>query len=248
MLSNEETVILSKALSFCPESDVDKFEVIKDLQFFARKLILKSVYSKDIMFTDEKTKSDKALDDLISLLDEQDDIDLIDRVHVDSLFNAHITIHTDNQATNSKLKKKSDKFPSPNLNTNLGVFLAMTTKEIKKININVSEVQIMSVQDKLAIKTLTNQHQLTIKPADKGANIVIMSNIQNKAMCLKILKNKEWYRPIPRSLIERYNKEFYILVDNAYLNYLIKKQTWDFIRTPHPKIPTFYSLPKNSQK
>lgn len=131
MLSSEETSVLSKGLSLCPEADIDKFKSIKDLQLFARKLLLKSMYNKDTISTEEKVKNEKALDELIDLLDEQEGFDLINRLDVDTLLNVNTTMKEVKLGLKSKLKKKSDKFPSPNSNINLGVFLAMTTQEIK---------------------------------------------------------------------------------------------------------------------
>lgn len=63
-------------------------------------------------------------------------------------------------------------------------------------------------------------------------------------MCNKIHKNQEWYRWITPEIIEKYNREFYSLVNSAYSNRTINKTTWDFIRTKFHIIPTFYALPK----
>lgn len=45
-LSVDEMALLSKGLTFCPSSNMDTFETIKDLHLFAHKLILKSLYAK----------------------------------------------------------------------------------------------------------------------------------------------------------------------------------------------------------
>lgn len=91
---------------------------------------------------------------------------------------------------------------------------------------------------KIALQSHKDQHSLTIKLADKGGNIVIMSNDQYKLMCKKIVQNSAWYKPVPRCIIERFNMKFYSLVDDAYLNGAMDKDTWDFIRTKHPKTCT----------
>lgn len=41
-----------------------------------------------------------------------------------------------------------------------------------------------------------------------------------------------------------FNEDFYMLVDSALYNNVISKQLWDFVRTPFPKIATFYGLLK----
>lgn len=45
-------------------------------------------------------------------------------------------------------------------------------------------------------------------------------------------------------MIDKFEKEFYSFIDNAYIDKVIDKQIWDFVQTPYPVIPTFYSLPK----
>ncbi|XP_040188254.1 uncharacterized protein LOC120920313 [Rana temporaria] len=71
-----------------------------------------------------------------------------------------------------------------------------------------------------------------------------MNNIDYEKMCLKILNNKQCYRKITAATVDRFNGEFYELVDSFYNNGSIIKDVWDFIRTQHPRQPTMYSLPK----
>lgn len=73
---------------------------------------------------------------------------------------------------------------------------------------------------------------------------MILSNSQYVSMCQKILSNKSWYRTIPRTLIDRFQADFYEIVDLSYLNRVLTKNQWGFVCTPFPHIPTFYSLPK----
>lgn len=56
VLSGDEAAILSKDLTLCPSSNMDTFEVIKDLHLFARKLILKSLYAKPIKNSEPSIK------------------------------------------------------------------------------------------------------------------------------------------------------------------------------------------------
>lgn len=61
-------------------------------------------------------------------------------------------------------------------------------------------------------------------------------------MCLDILGNKTWYQTISFNWIDNFMVEFYSLVDEAFHNGTIT--LWQYIRNPHPRIPTFYCLPK----
>lgn len=43
ILTKDEITVLKKDLSFCPNENLEKFELTKDLQLFAQKSILKSL-------------------------------------------------------------------------------------------------------------------------------------------------------------------------------------------------------------
>lgn len=79
-LSEDEIAGLRKGLSFCPSCDLDKFKIFKYLQLFIHKLLLKSLYQKQQANTDSTSQVNQALDQLISLLEENDTADLIDRI------------------------------------------------------------------------------------------------------------------------------------------------------------------------
>lgn len=72
ILSTEERTLLLKGLSFCLDSNLDAFEAIKDLNLFARKLLFQSLYSKNRDKQSITTSQHKDLDDLLTLLEEQD--------------------------------------------------------------------------------------------------------------------------------------------------------------------------------
>lgn len=77
---------------------------------FARKLILKSLYAKPALDNEPSVKEKKAIDDLVSLLEEQDNYELIGNIDLDSLLSEQITPTTAGILGKSILKKKSNKF------------------------------------------------------------------------------------------------------------------------------------------
>lgn len=118
ILSAEERALLSKGLSFCPASNLNIFKVIKDLNLFARKLLLKSMYAKNKSQSKvPTTQGDNDLDVLLSLLEEQDSSDLIDMIDIDSLLQEHLTTEVPPPRL-KQLKNKSDKFLSLFLTVN----------------------------------------------------------------------------------------------------------------------------------
>lgn len=61
-------------------------------------------------------------------------------------------------------------------------------------------------------------------------------------MCLHILQNREWYRPISRTVIDCYCNEYKSIIAKACSKNLIDKQTWTFFTVQEPKVPTFFAL------
>lgn len=114
-----------------------------------------------------------------------------------------------------KSKSKSDKFPPLSENLNLATFVNCVTNDIKKMHKHKRGGN-LSQQETAALRLLCAQHSLTIKQADKGGNIVNMSNMQYKTMCLKILQNEAWYKRIIRNTIDKFYEAFYMLVNDAF--------------------------------
>lgn len=155
-LSDDEIAILSKGLTFCPSSNIDTFEVIKDLHLFARKLILKSLYAKPKQANELSKKENQAIDDLVSLLEDQEQKDLIDNINIESLLAMHTTPITGGIQGKSLLKKKSNKFPSLNLNSNLKAFISMTTREIENLKRKDQSPDNLSDIERNALETLSS--------------------------------------------------------------------------------------------
>lgn len=62
-------------------------------------------------------------------------------------------------------------------------------------------------------------------------------------MCKKILLNRNWYRPISKTVINHFHTQ-YRTIFRAYHQGIIDQNTWNFLNVKDPKIPTFYALPK----
>lgn len=134
-LTSEEEDLLLKGLTFCPNSKPDKFEIEKDLQLFTRKLLFKSMYAKLDEIDTRSLTEERALNDLVTLLEEQENLDLIDQYDIESMLQEQSTTKENIQLQVPKMPKKSDKFLNPNQNPNIGAFLAMTLRDIRQLKI-----------------------------------------------------------------------------------------------------------------
>lgn len=94
------------------------------------------------------------------------------------------------------------------------------------------------------MSSLQNNKELIIKSADKGGNLVVMDRSNYEQMCLHVLQNREWYKPISQTVIEAYYREYKNIITKAFANNLIDKPTLNFLNTQEPRVPTFYALHK----
>lgn len=62
----------------------------------------------------------------------------------------------------------------------------------------------------------------------------------NIAMRQKILDNRSWYRKVKESDVKKSNENFLIFIDRALNQGMITKGFWEFLRTTHPILPSFY--------
>lgn len=133
------------------------------------------------------------------------------------------------------LRVKSKTFPPSTMNKNAHLFLRMVTADVKalpsntQLPTNLSQAQVASLE---RLKTYTH---LTIKQADKGRSTVVLENDHYEQLCLDILENRSWYKPIPIDQADKFLIDFYSLVDEAYDKVTFNNRLWQFICTPIPE-------------
>lgn len=175
------------------------------------------------------------------LFQENSTIYLIDQIDLNKILE-DINKSTLNPTT--FFKKLLTKFPPPNINPNVAIFLKQTIRDICKLPLKKNNPTNLTVKENKALDNLHKNKSIIIKASDKGGNVFIMKNSHYKCMCLRILNISSWYKSIPLARINRFNNEFYMLVDQAYGEGTISKDLWEFIRIKHPRVATFYSLTK----
>lgn len=133
-----EDQFLKLGLTFCPDSDVDRFTIIKDIHLFAPRLVFKTFYDKPTQlsgpigskgpdvgtYTLQKLR---AIDDLMELWEKsQTELEIpLDDSSLDVL--GGVTFPPP-----FSFKPKSRNFPLLNNNHNIWAFVQQTTQEIEK--------------------------------------------------------------------------------------------------------------------
>lgn len=77
----------------------------------------------------------------------------------------------------------------------------MTGQEIKSLDSWPCSSGNLTKNEKTALKNLSNNYDITIKPSDKGGNVALIDNDQYSLMCSKILSNRDWYHPVSLELL-----------------------------------------------
>lgn len=142
-------------------------------------------------------------------------------------------------------KMRSKKCPSLHLNPNILIFTQQVMRELARVHHQQNdESQGLFLRHQLALKKIKANTNSVIKPADQGGNMVVMDNTKYVEMCNKILNNRGWNIKVAGSCATRHKNAFDHVVDQARMSTTILKETWEYIKTPDPKTPTFYTLLK----
>lgn len=167
----------------------------------------------------------RALENLNSLLKESEPKDLIDKIDLELLLKGE---NTSGGAASKKssLKKTSSIYPAPSSNQGVSTFLKMTCQEIRNLKSKSFIAENLTPNEKVALRNLSSLHEITIKASDKGGNIVLMDNDQYSRMVKIFMHNRDWYRPVGPDVVQTFNNKFYALVDEAFQNKVISKQTF----------------------
>ena len=144
-LSVDQISVLELGLSFCPTQNIDAFELIKDINLFSRKLMLKILFYKpktnfDNPLWQQMSLDDiKAVEELMELWEEghinDDDLSLAELLETDSVPPAPAALGPQHNApsitsTKRDYKPKSRMFPTLQGNPNVWAFTSQVTKEI----------------------------------------------------------------------------------------------------------------------
>ncbi|CAH2222479.1 Hypothetical predicted protein, partial [Pelobates cultripes] len=192
----DHITLLNKGLSFVPTPSADKFEWLKDINLFGRKLALCSLHKK---------KNNKEAKEL-GLTNE-------DFIHFQTL----VQLLTEQETAPPLTSFKPLSWFTPNFrdDINVDLFVKMTTETIESLPTPIIQQNNLSFGEQKAFKDLSNNKNIVIKPSDKGGNIVIMERETYVDMCLIHLNNSSCYRKLGEDPTSSYFKSLRTLLDGA---------------------------------
>ncbi|CAJ0952335.1 unnamed protein product [Ranitomeya imitator] len=209
--------------------DMDTFEVVKDLNLFIRRLKWKKFFLKeDRRQCMELGISDELLQDVQMLFHLSD-----------------LVPNQDGTGPFTDLRNKSSKMP-PSMGDlgSIDIFLNLVTEDIMKLSENKRRGRFnLSRSEMACLCKLEKDHSITIKPSDKGGNVVIMNTADYRTMCLSLLNRKDEYRVLSHNPMGSFLSELSAIVEGACVDGVVEKEE-EYLVPKNPVIPTFYCLPK----
>ncbi|CAJ0955116.1 unnamed protein product [Ranitomeya imitator] len=220
-LTEPQIEVLSLGLSFSPTASFDLFSVMKDLNLFARKLVLKKLHEKS-NFGEEWTEQELETINILEDLSNEQDTSVSMRKFVPPI---------------------PKKFPPLNLYPNIELFVKMVSNELQKISSTLRNDNLTKSQRK-ALKELKGLKQLVIKPADKGGNVVVWPTKQYEKEALRQLRDPVCYKRLTYNPTSIYLDELQEILEQAFVNGTITKQLRDNLIPAYPRMSCIYFIPK----
>jgi hypothetical protein len=159
-------------------------------------------------------------------------------------FNKHGTM---DKPTGPTTKKKTGWTPHAGTNRELDTFLTSINQEVREHSYIPNRKHNLNQNLRSSLKSLRNNDQIIIKPADKGGAVVVMNKPDYMSKAFDLLNNRLHYRRVYKDQTEAYTKT----IDN-YIKKEIKRghlpSTADELIPRQPRTPVFYILPKIHKK
>ena len=102
----------------------------------------------------------------------------------------------------------------------------------------------LSSKEMLALKSLSQNHQIVVKPVDKGQAICVLNRSDYLREGYKQLSDETKYRKVGEDLTEKHRGEIQNLIEEAYQNGEIHETVKEYLTDHTCKTPSLYLLPK----
>ena len=216
-LDEAEISLLSKGLKFCPtQKTSDAGELKKELDDFHNKLRTKQFFQKDEIKSNKSNTTSTVLDKISPY---------------------------GNTTNFLKLRQKSNWKP-PSGSPNLETFANVNDLDLGKSKFVTNRKLNISQKERVALKNLSKNKDLIIKPADKGGAIVIQNTRDYVAEANRQLSVESTYKKLDSNPTIEYNLEVETQLETMVKNGDITEKVEKVLSTNKPKTPNIYFLPK----
>uniref|UniRef100_A0A8C5QZ70 Reverse transcriptase domain-containing protein n=1 Tax=Leptobrachium leishanense TaxID=445787 RepID=A0A8C5QZ70_9ANUR len=143
----------------------------------------------------------------------------------------------------TELKEKSHFFPRSMISQEISTFEKMVTQDIEKIKGNNKRNNLTANEIK-ALRQLTEDKEIIVKPADKGGGTVILSTTYYEEEAYRILNDQTTYKKLKGDPTMEMKEKFDEFLDRGYALGVINNNEYKYMKISHPRRPVFYHLPK----
>ena len=135
------------------------------------------------------------------------------------------------------------KAPSDPLKTYMSAVKKEVTQLLKRGNTQRSN---LTNEEREALKDLSSNEKITVKPADKGGKVVVMDTDAYTAACENDLSNTNFYNQLDEDPNTSFAEEVKSRTESLLNQNMISEEESQFITsdTENPRTPLFYGLPK----
>ena len=225
ILTPAEIKVLSRGLKFCPnpgQPDLSTYQA--DLDAFHLRL-------KRFLFFLKPKRNAQAdqLDNTIPVGPSQS------------------TLNYDIQRPDEPFKHRKFKNPSawvPPPNAPLEFFISKNNLDLAKCKPKKLGNSNITRDEQKALRELANNHNIVIKPADKGGAVVIQDREKYVAEGLRQLSDRKFYEEKDIDLTKTHHEEVTSILDEMYKTRQIDRSCYLFLTDSNIRTAQFYTLPK----
>uniref|UniRef100_A0A8C5Q1A3 Reverse transcriptase domain-containing protein n=1 Tax=Leptobrachium leishanense TaxID=445787 RepID=A0A8C5Q1A3_9ANUR len=146
------------------------------------------------------------------------------------------TLHT-------PLKNPSKFYTRHVVSNEIKVFKNLIMNDIEKMSLKNKNYN-LTKEEKIAIRSLQKDSSITIKPANKGDGIVILSKEMYDAEVLRTLGDETTYEKLKSDPIKDIKERINILLQEGLDKEILNQQEYNNIKMEYTKTPHMYILPK----
>ncbi|NP_001037978.1 uncharacterized protein LOC733763 [Xenopus tropicalis] len=106
----------------------------------------------------------------------------------------------------------------------------------------------LTIKEKRALEKLKNDHDIVIRRADKGGQIVVLNRTDYVTEAYRQLSDTETFIPLEKNPVISYTSELDTLLQEALSFNIIDEALISFIKNDTPKSAIFHYLPKTHKK
>ena len=229
-ICNVALKVLEKGLNFCPTPGEPHLGDLKrDLENFHRRLRLRNFFDNTSI---RNNRNQSNITNNISSLSDN------------TMMDANSDTIMEKEIKKSKVIKKDKIWDPPQGPVPLEAFILANDTDLNKTFVKAPHTHNISKNEEEALKKLAKNHNIVIKPADKGGAIVILDRDTYISEGNRQLSNTSFYRKTSTDLTEEHNEKVNTNIEFLRRNGEITKSLESKLVTNNVKTPELYLLPK----